>query len=547
MYPLSQSLALQTLSSLLFICLSPILVAADCTIPPLSLPLKNNTLDDGVALNRGIPSQLGDQSEGFRVTFTKENCLIRNGHDCILKGNVTNVSGCWGASGGVFNVDSSFKQAPDGTWNGTAEPPPSGATVLQGYDDARFPGGLKIPGFPFEVWSDASALNKSSMGLGPNSSVLRAFVEAKAVPSRVMGLFFGSSSQNQAVDGELIIGGYNSARVRGPFTNFTIGSGYLGISCPLQVLLKDVVLNNANGSHSLFADSGATVAACIDPLQNGPSFTRVMFEKFAVFTQLPPSLWPNSSTQSQNIIYPSWASEPLIGNLTITLANGYQTVIPHHELVSQQRGTDQEGKYGVVDPTKLSVAINVGMTDFGDQVPLLGGLFLSQNYLLVDYTRNTFGLAPAVTGNVDSKIVTVCSDDSTTSSGKSNTGAIVGGVIGGFAFLIFCGAALLWRRKQQKKKARSAAKSAPEPEAPMESIIDSPPREPGHRSEVKGSDASHHLDSKMLSPQMQELHSPVQSLELEALNRGSGTRESIECQDGFWGGRNSDYVTSPTG
>jgi len=116
MYPLKKML-LPKIIFVVFSCsfsVRPRFVAADCSIAPISLPLKNNTLADGVALNRGIPVQLGGQSEGFRVTFTKQNVLIRNGQDCILKGNVTNVSGCWGASGGVFNVDSSFKQAPDG-------------------------------------------------------------------------------------------------------------------------------------------------------------------------------------------------------------------------------------------------------------------------------------------------------------------------------------------------------------------------------------------------------------------------------------------------
>ncbi|MCJ1248935.1 hypothetical protein MMC30_006156 [Trapelia coarctata] len=525
----------------------PRFVAADCSIAPRSLPLKNNTLADGVALNRGIPVQLGGQSEGFRVTFTKQNTLVRNGQDCILKGNVTNVSGCWGASGGVFDVDSSFKQAPDGTWNGTSEAPPIGATVLQGYDDAIFPGGLHIPGFPFEVWSEANALNKSSIGLGPNSSVLRSFVDAKAVPSTAMGLFFGSRSQDQAADGELIVGGYNSARVGGSFTNFTIGAEYLDIPCPLQVLLKDVQLNNANGSHSLFADSAATVAACIDPLQNGFSFTQVMFERFASLTQLPASSSINASdSQAQNIIYPSWASEPLIGNLTITLSNGYQTVIPHHELVSQQRGTDSEGKYGIVDPTKLSVAINIGQTDFGVQIPLLGGLFLSQNFLLVDYARNTFGLAPAVTGNANtpaSNIVPICSEDST--SGNSNTGPIVGGVIGGLALLILCAAALFWRRRQQKKRSRSAEGHQPDPTVPMENTDDVPPVQQRHPSEVRGSDASYHLDSKMLSPTTQEMHSPVERQELEDSSPG-GLRRGPSFGGLAWGGRNSDYVTSPT-
>lgn len=365
-----------------------------------------------------------------------------------------------------------------------------------------------------------------------------------------MGLFIGSRSQNQAADGELIVGGYNAARVSGPFANFTIGTGYLGIPCPLQVLLKDVTLNNANGSHSLFADSASTVAACIDPLQNGFSFTQVMFEKFASLTQLPSPNLPSASSQAQNIIYPSWASEPLIGNLTITLSNGYQTVIPHHELVSQERGTDAEGKYGIVDPSKLSVAINVGPTDFGVQIPLLGSLFLSQNYLLVDYPRNTFGLAPAVLGNRNPQIVTVCSDDSTsatTATGKSNTGPIVGGVVGGLALLVLCAAALLWRRRQQKKRSPGAADRVTEPAVPTEDTVNSSPQEPRHPSEVRGSDASYHLDSKMVSPMTHEMHSPAQSRELEAsspdrLSRGG----SMNFGGVLWGGRNRDYVTSPT-
>jgi hypothetical protein len=40
--------------------------AANCSIPPLVLPLKNNTLADGVALNRGVPVQIGGQPEGMR-------------------------------------------------------------------------------------------------------------------------------------------------------------------------------------------------------------------------------------------------------------------------------------------------------------------------------------------------------------------------------------------------------------------------------------------------------------------------------------------------
>ncbi|OCL13878.1 hypothetical protein AOQ84DRAFT_351779 [Glonium stellatum] len=95
------------------------------------------------------------------------------------------------------------------------------------------------------------------------------------------------------------------------------------------------------------------------------------------------------------------SAEPLIGNPTVALSNGYTSVIPQYEMLSQERGVDSEGKYVVTNSRRLIAAVGTGLTDYGVDVSLLGGVFLSQNYLVVDYAKNKFSLTPAVIGTVN--------------------------------------------------------------------------------------------------------------------------------------------------
>jgi hypothetical protein len=436
----------------------------NCSVAPLYLPIQNNTLDDGVASNRGIYCTLGNQREGFRITFTLNTTRIRNSRDCALQGNATAVTSCEGASGGVYSTNSTFEAATPGTLNSTLDPTPIGATVIDGYDTATFYAGLTVPKFPFEVWSNQDATNKSTMAFGPNSSVLKVLRYVNAVPSRFMGIFMGSRSQSQPIDGHLIIGGYDRSRVKGPFKNFTMNAGNLGILCPLQVGIRNIQVTSLNGtsSTSLMADVGSIVPACIDPLQNEFTLTQAMYTRWASFTQhssnfTTPTTINDPSTNLQ--LYPM-ANEPLIGNITITLDNGYTTTIPHYELVSQQRGTDSEGKYAVINSSVLMAAVGTGATDYGQDIPLLGGVYLSQNYLTVDYDSGSFGLAPANTAaSTLMDVVSICSNSSASStqtsstspdssnSSSTNVGAIVGGVVGGVLILAIIALIIFLRRR----------------------------------------------------------------------------------------------------
>jgi hypothetical protein len=422
------------------------LVGADCAIAPLALSIENVTLSDGVAQNRGIHVDLGDQPEGFRITFAINNTRVRNAQDCQVLGNATLKSTCLGSSGGVYDVQlHTFNTS--GSFNVShIDPPPQNAVILQGADTAVM-GKITIPRFPFEVWHDSDSLNKSGIAFGPDSSVLAKLTDYGFAPSKFFGLFFGSRSQNQPQDGQVIVGGYNAARVKGPFTNFSMTPWEIDAPCPLQVQIKDVVLKNSNGSYSLMPDIHSTVAACIDPLQNQFTFTQAMYALWANYTR------HNGSTDYTDQTYPPESEAPvLIDNLTVTLSNGYMVVIPKYEMVSLERGANDVGEYAIKSQ-KVMAAVGKGPTDFGRDLPILGGTFLSQNYLFVDYESRTFGLAPA---NVDGANVmkgdirTVCKEPSVQAPrSHRNVGVIVGPVIAGVTTILLIIAGIcFWRRKR---------------------------------------------------------------------------------------------------
>ncbi|KAI9773932.1 MAG: hypothetical protein M1840_006158 [Geoglossum simile] len=478
--------------------------ANNCSVAPLILALENNTLPDGIALNRGVACSLGGQVQGFRLNFARNNSGIRNARDCEGAGSPANVSRCIGASGGVFSIPNSttFSAAPNGAWNVTnIDPFPNGAHIIRGYDTATFAGHVRVPNFPFEVWSDVKSANRSSLGMGISSSVLKSLLNADAIPSPEMGLFLGSRSMSSPLDGEIVFGGYNEARVNGSFYEFPINAGYLRDPCPLQVLLKDVVVSSANGTRtSIMPDPGARVPACINPVENAFQFTRKMYGAWATLTQHPVNPPLDGSKNFSDQTFPL-ESERHMSELTITLEGGYEVVIPHYELVNFERGNNAQGLYDVVNTSRVMAAVTVGdIFDF----PLLGGVFLSQSYLRVDYAKKVFGLAHAVQGPIDplaGKIVSTCVQPNTSAPQPSNTtstskstskpvpnelsgGAIAGTVVGSVfgALLLSLLGIILWRKHRKQNFLQTA--SPPERQQPqMRRMQQSPAELPSPTSE----------------------------------------------------------------
>ena len=191
------------------------------------------------------------------------------------------------------------------------------------------------------------------------------------------------------------------------------------------------------------------------------TFTNNMYNIWAAATNHPPNL--------DQQLYPL-TSASLLGSLTITLDNGYMTNIPQYELVSQQRGTDLQGKYSVLNESMLMTAI--ATTETEELIPTLGGVFLSQNYLFVDYDSNVFGLSPVNMRddfNSIPKVMKVCTpaqmSNETTQGNVSSRqhisgGAIAGAVIGSITGLlaIVAGSGWLYRKRRPPVKEQPVLK-----------------------------------------------------------------------------------------
>ena len=263
---------------------------------------------------------------------------------------------------------------------------------------------------------------------------MAAVTESNLAPSKAWGLWAGDRSLSPA-DGALTIGGYDPARVAGNFTTFPLGTWTLQQPCPLQVTVKSIMYNQPNGSTELLTSEN--MVACIEPFQDRLTFTPDVAQKFANVTGY------NSSYSG--LTYPT-AQAP-DGSLTITLENNYTTIVPNSELVALKRGSDSLGHYAITNSSIVETEIVYNArSDPATVQPTLGGIYLTFNYLVVDYESGQFQLAPAVPANQPTSsqaMKAICTQTpipTPTSSPiakntSSKTGAIVGGTLGGVAGL----------------------------------------------------------------------------------------------------------------
>jgi hypothetical protein len=181
----------------------------------------------------------------------------------------------------------------------------------------------------------------------------------------------------------------------------------MNISCPIRVQLTGMVLNNNKGSFSLLGP-GETVTGCIDLLQNQFTVTDDMYARWANFTNHTMDNAPG--TQPYNSQTYAASKESLMGTLDVTLEGGFQTTIPHYELVNLDRGDGSDGSYTVLNDSRIESAVGAGETDYGiDFGVLLGGVFGAGIYMLIDYDRNLVSLAKANLNPGNPDIRPICS------------------------------------------------------------------------------------------------------------------------------------------
>lgn len=123
-------------------------------------------------------------------------------------------------------------------------------------------------GIPRFRW-DHGYTQAHALGLGANSTLLNALVEAGRIPSRVWSIFWGrmwTGRDATDLDGSLVLGGYDQEKIIG--SNVTLPLDYsdeTGCSTGMMVTVSDVLVNFRNGSdHSVMGRSSG-VKCCIVP------------------------------------------------------------------------------------------------------------------------------------------------------------------------------------------------------------------------------------------------------------------------------------------
>lgn len=110
---------------------------------------------------------------------------------------------------------------------------------------------------------------QAGLGLGRNSTLLNYMKKKNLIASRTWGYFWGlnGGTDDSQMDGSLVLGGYDSAKVSG--ANYTQSLQFTNKACStgMFLVLTDITLNFRNGTtQSLFGGvSSAAVNTCLDP------------------------------------------------------------------------------------------------------------------------------------------------------------------------------------------------------------------------------------------------------------------------------------------
>jgi hypothetical protein len=401
-------------------------------------------------------------------SLSDKDVFLKNVNAC----NGTVDKQCIGFNGGVYDAraSESFAESSAARWNGSETYETQGAfeyfndLLSIGSDGTNFgfpmytnqpgehpPCPAACFGIEQEPWSP---IYQGGLGLGINSTFLDIAVKRDKAPSRSVGIWPGSSpSERSAAEaGLVVVGGYDSSRVRENFTSF-----WYDDDCPTCVNIESMTFDYDGASTSLL-DIDETRRVMLNPFWNDLMVPTSMLARFMNITDSFYALGPGMHWQTD---------ETPRGSIAVTLEGGYRTVIPPEQFFYQLNTIGEDGS---TEPFNDNLTW-AKMDNFtGQDIPQWGFPFLTMNYLFVDHDKKELKLAPAVQSPVtetNPMIEPICPEQSANSI---STGAIAGSVVGGLLGLVIIVLALLWfcgggrqkwaARKSRASKASSSASSS---------------------------------------------------------------------------------------
>lgn len=197
------------------------------------------------------------------------------------------VDGCTTFRGGAYDPTTSSTVQDDGVASlfasdTTGEHP----DLTQQSDTVVFGSNITLKNFPVGIaqadWGAQGYYPQAGLGLGPGSTLLSTLVDAGTISSRTWSWFWGldGPGTSEKLDGSLVLGGYDRAKVSGSGFTSTITTGSDRCATGLFMTLSDVRVHLVDGTAlSIFTDDNqALLAACIDP--SYPSLTTIPYSPY---------------------------------------------------------------------------------------------------------------------------------------------------------------------------------------------------------------------------------------------------------------------------
>lgn len=399
-------------------------------------------------------------------------------------------AGCTTWRGGQYNLlGSDTRRTPSNDPNPRDGPPYHTTTYT---DDFQINDNVTLNNYAFGVpLSDTLEQGYHPMmaiGLGPNSTMLTALKSSNYIASRVWSMFFGwiGANPNTQLDGTLVFGGYDRAKVSGPAYTQPL-SADTRCSSQMLITIDDIVLHFPNGTDASIVakTSNGSFPACIVPdfpvlmtLATNPYFS--LFQEYTKTSISERSL----GQQYYSVLYND-GDEPYRGDLSINVRGGPSIRVPNSQLVLPERYISDATGELLANYSRSNLVINPLQEINGHDLSLLGRQFLSSAYVMVNQDKEEFTLWSAnPTGIQDlvaidgagDEVTEFCAEPTESSlppsrtpdpstSGKQSetlsTGAIAGIAVGGVAgFLIIIGGLLWWHRRRKASAVAATAQHA---------------------------------------------------------------------------------------
>ncbi|UPX13925.1 uncharacterized protein EKO05_0004420 [Ascochyta rabiei] len=476
-------------------------VRSQCQPQPIVAPIQNVSLSNG-AFIRGISMAVGSNNQNISFFASSDyNETYIYGTDGFCKDGYSSEA-CVTFRGGAYDTSKSSTDKSVGHRKGS-----DGFDADWTEDSLSFGSNTSLLSYGFGIPQqdlNQAFTSQSQLGLGRNSSFLRALVSAGDIGTKAYSMFWGlvGGPAEKQTRGSLVLGGLDKSLIADQNENFT-ASLFQGGSCGtgMVVTIGDILLNWPNGTDmSIFMGSkSAAIQACISPSFAGlMSLPLSYYDSFwSLAGGTPPD--KKSEARSLGINYFTMLFDPkdvYYGGLTIRLQNSISIMIPNTELVVPDTYIASNGAVQT-NISVRNVVINSLQSNNGNDLPVLGRLFMSSAYVMVNQDAGKFSVWPVNTESKAPNIVAVdkqntlvrefCpnstggSSDATslpTSSvasppqdvGPKLSGGAIGGIIfgavGGIAILITIGFVLYWRRGSRG----AATGLAREPELQTEDV-----------------------------------------------------------------------------